>query len=72
MRTTIDIPEGLMDELVRVSGKNKKTEAVRVALEEYIRRRKIERLLDLPGKIEVNDVTAEFEELELEGHRCID
>jgi len=72
MRITIDVPEGLMDELVRVSGKRKRTEAVRIALEEYIRHRKIERLLDLPGKIEVNDVTAELEELELLEHRSID
>ena len=72
MRTTIDIPEGLMDEVVRVSGKRKKTEAVRVALEEYIRRRKLEGLLNLPGKVNIKDVTQELEDLELDELRGID
>ena len=65
MRTTIDIPEDLMNELMSVSEIRKKKEAVRTALEEFVRRKKIEKLLALPGTIEVSDVTAELEEMEL-------
>ncbi|MBM3132357.1 MAG: type II toxin-antitoxin system VapB family antitoxin [Chloroflexi bacterium] len=64
MRTTIDIPEDLMNELMSVSETRKKNEAVRAALEEFVRRRKIQRLLSLPGTIDISDVSAELEDLE--------
>ena len=65
MRTTIEVTKELMDELMKLSGAQKKKEAVRIALEEFIRRKKIERLLSLPGTVEVIDVTEELEEAEL-------
>ena len=65
MRTTIEVPEELMDDLMSVSETRKKKEAVRAALEEFVRRRKLEKLLTLPGTIEISDVTTELEEMEL-------
>jgi len=65
MRTTIEISDKLMNELMSLSKSRKKKEAVRIALEEFVRRRKIAKLLALPGNIEVSDVTTELEELEL-------
>ena len=65
MRTTIDVPEELMGDLMAVSGTRKKKEAVRLALEEFVRRRKLATLLGLPGRLEVSDVAAELEEMEL-------
>lgn len=64
MRTTISVPEDLMRELMEVSGSTKLNDAVRAALEEFVRRRKIEKLLALPGTIDVSDVSAEMEEME--------
>ncbi|PIU55036.1 MAG: DUF2191 domain-containing protein [Chloroflexi bacterium CG07_land_8_20_14_0_80_51_10] len=65
MRTTIEVPEELMDDLMSVSETRKKKEAVRTALEEFVRRRKLGKLLTLPGTIEISDVTTELEEMEL-------
>ncbi|MEE8471419.1 MAG: type II toxin-antitoxin system VapB family antitoxin [Dehalococcoidia bacterium] len=65
MRTTVDIPEELMNDVIALSRTRKKKEAVRIALEEFVRRKKREKLLTLPGKIEISDVTAELEEMEL-------
>ena len=65
MRTTIDVPEALIDKVRKLSGTRKKKDAVRIALEEFVRRREVEKLLSLPGKIEVMDITAEMEELEV-------
>ncbi|MBI4330697.1 MAG: type II toxin-antitoxin system VapB family antitoxin [Chloroflexi bacterium] len=64
MRTTLDIPEKVLSEVVHISG-NKKSEAVRVALEEYIREHALKRLLSLPGKIDIEVVSRELEQLEL-------
>lgn len=66
MRTTIDVPEKLMNELMSVSSSRKKKEAVRIALEEFVRQEKIKNLLALPGKIEISDVTSELEQMELD------
>jgi Arc/MetJ family transcription regulator len=66
MRTTVDLPEDLMSDLMALSKTRKKKDAVRVALEEFVRRKKMEKLLALPGKIEISDVTAELERMELD------
>jgi len=65
MRTTVDLPEELMSDLMALSKTRKKKDAVRAALEEFVRRKKLEKLLALPGKIEISDVTAELERMEL-------
>ena len=65
MRTTIEVPEELMDDLMSISETRKKKEAVTTALEEFVRRRKLGKLLTLPGTIEISDVTTELEEMEL-------
>jgi Arc/MetJ family transcription regulator len=66
MRTTVDLPADLMSDLMALSKTRKKKDAVRVALEEFVRRKKMEKLLALPGKIEISDVTAELERMELD------
>lgn len=66
MRTTIDLPEKLIGEVMTLSKTRKKKEAVRVALEEYVKKKKIEKLLSLPGKIEITDVTSELEQIEID------
>lgn len=65
MRTTIEVPEELMSDLMALSQTRKKKEAVRNALEEFVRRKKVEKLLALPGNIHISDVTADLEEMEL-------
>jgi len=66
MRTTVDLPEELMSDLMALSKTRKKKDAVRVALEEFVRRKKVEKLLALPGKIDISDVTVELERMELD------
>jgi Arc/MetJ family transcription regulator len=54
MRTTLTIKEELLEEARALSGVKTKKEAVEKALEEFIRRRKAKKLLDLEGKIELS------------------
>jgi Arc/MetJ family transcription regulator len=65
MRTTIELPEDLITDVMAFSKTRKKKDAVRIALEEFVRRKKLERLLALPGKIEISDVSTELERMEL-------
>jgi Arc/MetJ family transcription regulator len=52
MRTTLAIKEKLLEEVKALSGVRTKKEAVEIALEEFIKRRKAKRLIDLEGKVE--------------------
>lgn len=52
MKTTLNIPDGLIDKAVSLSGAQTKTQAVIIALEELIRRREVERLLEMAGSLD--------------------
>jgi Arc/MetJ family transcription regulator len=51
MRTTLIIPDDLMQKVSRLSGKTSKTKAVVAAMETYVRLKSREELLALRGKI---------------------
>ncbi len=67
MRTTLDIPDSLFKELLRVTGERNKTKAICIALEDYIRSRRKESLLALSGKVKFDLDWQKMEEMELEG-----
>lgn len=54
MRTTLDIPEELIDEARRLLKFKSKTDTVILALRELIRRRRIEELKDLMGSVRLD------------------
>lgn len=60
MRTTLAIKEKLLEEVKALSGVRTKKEAVEMALEEFIKRRKARRLIDLEGKIDLSFTLNEF------------
>jgi Arc/MetJ family transcription regulator len=60
MRTTMAINEKLLDEAKALSGARTKKEVVEIALDEFIRRRKARKLLDLEGKVELSFTLKEF------------
>lgn len=51
MRTTITLDGDLVSLLQRVSGAKSKAKAVMVAIQDYLRRRQIEKIKRLKGKI---------------------
>ncbi len=53
MRTTLDLPESLVEEAKNLLGYKSKTDTIVFALEELIRRRKIQRLKGLFGKVPI-------------------
>jgi Arc/MetJ family transcription regulator len=66
MRTTLDIPEDLLRDVSAILKTKTRNEAVRIALSDFVRRRRRELLLSLRGKIDVVDVSCELEEAELD------
>ena len=55
MRTTLDIDEKLVEDVIRFTGEKRKSKAVSKALEEYLRRRAIDELRAMAGKIQIDD-----------------
>ena len=54
MRTTLDLPDDLLSEAMRLSKVRTKTGAIVLSLQELINRRKIERLRKLKGKLDLD------------------
>lgn len=54
MRTTLDIPEPLIEEARRLLGFKSKTDTVVLSLREMIRRKRLEELKDLLGKVRLD------------------
>ena len=54
MRTTIDIPEDLINEAMRVTQSPTKTELIKNALYNIIQKNKIKSLKNYKGKIDLN------------------
>lgn len=53
MRTTLDLPDDLLNEAQRLLGFKSKTDTVVLSLTELVRRRRIDELKELAGKIEL-------------------
>lgn len=53
MRTTLDLPEPLIDEARRLLGFKSKTDTVVLSLQELVRRKRIEELKSLLGKVKL-------------------
>jgi len=58
MRSTVTLDKKRLDELVYETKARSKVSAVNEAITEYLRRRKIERIMSMKGKLEF-DMTAE-------------
>jgi Arc/MetJ family transcription regulator len=54
MRTTLDLPASLLDEAQKLLGFKSKTDTVVLSLTELVRRRRIDELKSLAGRIELD------------------
>ncbi len=62
MRTTLDLPEDLVNEAKELLGYKSKTDTIVFALKELIRRHKIEQLIGMFGKVKIDiDIPASRE-----------
>jgi len=69
MRVTVEIPDNLIDDLLKVTGERTKTRAICLAIKDYIFQKRKEKLLSLSGKIHFDLDWKEMEEIELKATR---
>jgi len=58
MRSTVTIEKDMLDELLAATHAKSKTTAVKEAISEYLKRRRMEKIKSMKGKLEF-DLTAE-------------
>jgi hypothetical protein len=66
MRATLNIPDKIISEVQKMTGEKSRTKAIVIAMEEFIRQRRIKELLNLQGKIQIEDFSEDLRNLELE------
>ena len=54
MRATLNIPDDLLDDVQSLSGEKSKTRAIVIAMEDFVRRRRMESLISLRGKVTID------------------
>lgn len=54
MRTTVDLPEDLLNEAMRTSGASTKTMTICLALQELIRKKRMMQILEYRGKVDLD------------------
>ncbi len=64
MRTTIDIPQELVDKAIELTDAKTKTDVIKLALQELIRRESMKKILAFRGKI---DFDIDLDELRQRG-----
>lgn len=65
MRTTLDLREDLMKDVMRIRKWRSKTEAVEAALEKFIQEENLKGLLALRGKLKIDDHSMALRKMEL-------
>ena len=71
MRTTLNLDEKLVQELMRTTSAKSKTEAIHMAMKELIRRSKLEKLKALSGKIHLDLDMRAREKVEIEHQKSL-
>lgn len=54
MRTTLDLPDPLMNEALKVSHQKKKTAVIIAALEDFLRKNRIQGLKKYRGRVDID------------------
>lgn len=65
MRTTLNLDDQIMDALLRVTHADTKTQAVTEAVKDYVRRKQLDELRQLRGKLPLRTDWRKQEQLEL-------
>ncbi len=69
MRATLNIPDDLLSEVQKITGKKSKTKAITIAIQDFIKQKKIKELVALRGKVKIDYDWQKEEELEIKAQR---
>lgn len=64
MRTTVDLPEELLVELQRVTEAPTRREALIIAMDDFLRRRRLQRVLEAAGELDLDLDVRQYRKLD--------
>ena len=65
MRTTLNLKDDVLKKVIRLTGAKNKSQAVNQVLDAYIRERQLQNLLDMKGKLHLENNWEKLREMEL-------
>ena len=66
MRTTINLKSEIIQEVMHLTAAKNKSQAINEALETYVREKRMQKLLDLKGKLNLEENWKALREMELD------
>ena len=66
MRTTINLKEKIVQEVMHITGAKNKSQAINEALEAYVQEKRVKKLLELKGKLNLDENWKGLREMELD------
>ena len=64
MRTSLNIDDDMLLEVMKATGKDNRSEAIRIALAAFLKQQKKNKILALRGKVDIEDNWQQLRELE--------
>ena len=64
MRISLNIDDDVLPEVMKMTGQVNRSEAIRIALNDYLKRQRKNRLLALRGKVDIEDNWEQLRDLE--------
>lgn len=68
MRTTINLKSEIIQEVMHLTGAKNKSQAINEALETYVQEKRMQKLLELRGKLNLEENWKALREMELDEH----
>ena len=64
MRTSLNIDDAMLFEVMKATGKDNRSEAIRIALAAFLKQQRKNKILALRGKVDIEDNWQQLRELE--------
>lgn len=64
MRTSLNIDDAILHEVMKITGKENRSEAIRIALAFYLKQQRKNKILALRGNVDIEDNWQQLRELE--------
>lgn len=65
MRTTLNVDEKILDEVISLTGAKNRSQAINWVLEDFVKKKRLQRLLELRGSLHLENNWKELREMEL-------
>ncbi|MBW2050583.1 MAG: type II toxin-antitoxin system VapB family antitoxin [Deltaproteobacteria bacterium] len=66
MRTTLNVDERILEEVMGLTGARNRSQAINQVLQEFVKKKRLQKLLDLRGTLHLENNWRDLREMELD------